>query len=395
MASIQGKRIRQLRYAKGLTQAELADATGGLVTKQSISKYERGKSQPSSVVLTKLAQALGVKTADLFGAPPAEIEFPGYRKTYSLGKRKQRQLENQIRFQLEKRIKLQDLIGQLRDVRIPVQEFLVEDLEQTEQYAQQLRSEWDLGTNPIGDVVSVLEDHHVHVIEKDVDEAFDGISAWAHDEESTLAAAVVTRTGIPGERQRLNLTHELAHLVLQVSEDVDEENAAFRWGAAFLAPAEVIFHEVGRRRQSISPSELFLLKKEFGLSIQALVYRLTDLEVISSHYAQQWWKHINTMDWRQSEPNPLPPERPKWLRRQVLRAYSEDLLSKEEAESFLGKTIDADKERPMTLTKRKSFMELPLEERQKILARQAEEMVSYYEDEEDREQWQGGDIVDC
>jgi hypothetical protein len=51
----------------------------------------------------------------------------------------------------------------------------------------------------------------------------------------------------------------------------------------------------------------------------------------------------------------------------------------------------------LTLEQRRAFMKLPLEERRKILAQQAEQMVQYYEaepEQAEREQWQGGDVVE-
>jgi hypothetical protein len=50
-----------------------------------------------------------------------------------------------------------------------------------------------------------------------------------------------------------------------------------------------------------------------------------------------------------------------------------------------------------SLAERRAFMKLPLEERRKILENQAERMAEYYEQHaaaDDREHWQGGDIVD-
>ncbi|MEK6304072.1 MAG: hypothetical protein AABO41_25565 [Acidobacteriota bacterium] len=52
---------------------------------------------------------------------------------------------------------------------------------------------------------------------------------------------------------------------------------------------------------------------------------------------------------------------------------------------------------PLTLADRLAFMKLPLEERRRILAEQAEAMIAHYELEEnrrERELWQGGDIVE-
>ena len=51
------------------------------------------------------------------------------------------------------------------------------------------------------------------------------------------AAAVVSRLGVPGDRQRLNLAHELGHLVLKIPPLADQEKLAFRFGAALLAPS--------------------------------------------------------------------------------------------------------------------------------------------------------------
>jgi len=54
-------------------------------------------------------------------------------------------------------------------------------------------------------------------------------------------------------------------------------------------------------------------------------------------------------------------------------------------------------EQELTLAQRRVFMTLSLEERRRMLAAQAERVVAYYEQESERnerEAWQGGDIVD-
>lgn len=51
---------------------------------------------------------------------------------------------------------------------------------------------------------------------------------------------------------------------------------------------------------------------------------------------------------------------------------------------------------PLTLAERLAFLKLPIEERRRILAEQAEAMIAEYDLEEnrrERELWQGGDIV--
>ena len=46
-------------------------------------------------------------------------------------------------------------------------------------------------------------------------------------------------------------------------------------------PAEALWHEVGRRRKSVSIGELLELKRLFGVSVQALTYRCRDLGIFS------------------------------------------------------------------------------------------------------------------
>lgn len=387
------QRLKQLRLARGLSLEALAAEMGGIVTKQALSKYERGKTQPTAVVLNKLAAALGVKTASLWSEPSIQVRFIAYRKGSGLGKREQIKVENFVRQTLEDRVTLQKLIQQGNRSKLPVQAFPVKKIEDVEDAAGELRKQWNLGIDPIANVTSMLEDHFVHVIEIDASEKFDGISAVAKDDEDkVVAAAVVTRRGTPGERQRLNLTHELGHLVLNISENVDEEKAAFRFGGALLTPAEMLLKEIGTKRTLIRPDELLLFKRRFGMSLQALLYRLHDLDVITDSYYKQWCMDINRLRWRKQEPGELLPEPPQWLRQNVLRAIAEGIMGKEEAERMLEETIEM--EQPRSLIERRAFMKLPIEERRRIMAEQAEKAAQYYEQDSEWKELQGGDIVE-
>lgn len=59
-----GKQIRKLRKRKGLTQEDLAGATGKSVTW--IAYIENGYKRPNILLLTKIARVLGVKVKDIF-----------------------------------------------------------------------------------------------------------------------------------------------------------------------------------------------------------------------------------------------------------------------------------------------------------------------------------------
>lgn len=387
------QRLRQTRQARGLSLEALAAEMNGMVTKQALSKYEQGKTRPSPKVLNRLATVLGVKALELNSEPAIDVEFVAYRKLSLLPKREQQHIEGVVHWDLEKRCRLQSLIHPGCRADLPVLGLPIQALEETEQMAEQLRSRWNLGTDPIASLVGVLEDRAIHVVHVDAKRGFDGLSAVAYDtDREVLAAAVVSSNGVSGERQRLNLAHELGHLVLKVPDDLDEEKAAFRFGAAFLAPAELVYQEVGTKRTSIDEAELRVLKQKLGLSLQAILYRLMDLGIITKSYHQAWCIRINQQGWKRQEPDELPPEHPQWLRQNVFRALAEQLITQEEAESFLKEPIAI--EQPCSQMSRRDLMRLPLAERQQILAAQADAMVEYYETDPEWRESQGGDFFD-
>jgi transcriptional regulator with XRE-family HTH domain len=385
-------RLKQLRLARGLSLDELAAELGGIVTKQALSKYELGTARPSPTVLNKLAAALHIKAAELLSEPSVKVEFIAYRRKSALPKREQEKVQSLVTRTLEERLRLQSLTEQAEGVSIPVNRLEVKKLEDVEGAAAKLRDLWRLGTDPISSLVGVLENHWIQVIEIDADDRFDGISAVASKNGEITGAAVVTKRGVPGERQRYNLAHELGHIVLKVAEGVDTEKAAHRFGAALLAPADSLRREVGRHRTGIQAEELLLLKRRYGLSIQALLYRLRDLGIITESHYKQWCMNINRLKWRRNEPQPLPPEQPQWLRQQVLRLLTEGVITQEDAEAALGEKIAA--EPALALVERRAFMKLPLSERRRIMQAQAEKLLSSYEDATERQEWQGGDIVE-
>jgi transcriptional regulator with XRE-family HTH domain len=67
-------RLRLVRLHKALSQAELADRAQ--VARTTIIRLEQGNPNVNPSTLRKLARALGVKPADLFGEYPATTEMP-------------------------------------------------------------------------------------------------------------------------------------------------------------------------------------------------------------------------------------------------------------------------------------------------------------------------------
>jgi transcriptional regulator with XRE-family HTH domain len=62
-----GKKIREVRKQRGLTQAELAEKAG--ISVNFIGKVERGIHSPSVTTIERIAEALNVKVSALFDFP--------------------------------------------------------------------------------------------------------------------------------------------------------------------------------------------------------------------------------------------------------------------------------------------------------------------------------------
>lgn len=386
-----GQRIKQFRLAKNYSLDELVAATGGIVSKVALSKYERELIKPSNKVLTAIAKALNVKTINLALQPNVKVQFIAYRKGSGLSKKEQSNVESLITSKLEDRVKIQDLLFSSSKPNLPVKSFKVKSIKDVESFAIELRSKWKLGLDPISNLTELLENNFVHVIFIDNAKSFDGISALVYANDTQLkAAAVVSKNHIPGERQRLNLAHELGHIVLDIAPNLDEERVAFRFGGAFLAPKDSVLNIVGSRREHFQPRELFILKKIFGISIQALLFRLRDLDIISQTSFSNWYRLINKNNWKKNEPMPMEEETSHWFEKNVLHAFSEGLISSDEAARLLGENIDSQE---LSLIKKKEFLKLSQTDRSKILSEQAEKFIEYYTTNNEWKEF-GGDIVE-
>ena len=375
-----GERLTQLRLARNLTLDALSAKIGGIVTKQALSKYEQNQAQPSPLVLTRLSAVLGVKANYFLSPSQIKVKFVAYRKGTSLLEREKARVKSVVTQCLEDRIRVQTLVGQTKTDVLPWNALELSSLEDTEKQASQMRELWELGSGPIRDVVGTFEEHQLCVLSIDADEKFDGLSALGSDTSGNiLAGAIVSRQDVPGERQRLNLTHELGHLVLNIPASLDEEDAAFRFGSAFLVPAERLIKEVGAKRSYIYLSELLILKKQFGISLQALLHRMLELGIINDSYYRRWCIYISKRGWKKHEPDEMERERPQWLSRNLSRLVGEGAITRDEAERMLGAGVDVDE--PLNAVQRHAFLQLPIDKRRQLLAEQAKVLSGYYEKE--------------
>ena len=142
------ERLKRFRLARGMSLDDLVAAIDGQVSKQALSKYERDKMQPTAVVLNRIAAALGVKSAQLWGEPACLVKCLAYRKRARLPKKEKERIESFVEELLEKRVAFQERIGEPETLNLPIEALPVRKLEDAENVAITLRHDWKLGGRP-------------------------------------------------------------------------------------------------------------------------------------------------------------------------------------------------------------------------------------------------------
>lgn len=327
-----GERIRLARIRAEMSMRELGEKAG--VSATAISKFENGQAQPRQSTLLRLAKALSVEVEYFFRDVKIEMLRPAYRQRSSKwGKKAQEALEARLVETLERYMLIDEILPPSKELpEFP--RFKVRTLDDIESAAENLRLMWNLGTDPIDPLVSRLEDCGIVVIGTNGPDAFDGFSCWLDTAKSRPVIAF--NVGLPGDRQRLTIAHELGHLVLEIHGDLDEEKAAFRFAGAFLIPRQTAYSELGERRSNLDLTELLLLKEEYGVSVQAWVRRAFDLGIIDEATHTRLQKHISARGWRKDEPCPIKPELPQRFALKVRQALAESLITPSQAMVLLG-----------------------------------------------------------
>src|SRR5271157_316835 len=339
------KRLKLARAAAGLSLRDVSERIGNRVSAQQISKYERDEDVPGSGVLIALSHALGVSIDYLVGDQAMVLEGVEFRKKQITGKKEQAQIQAKALHLIERYLMVEEILGlpsaewdKPREAPFPVRE--IGDADRAAQY---LREHWNLGIDPIPNLVELLEDRGIKVLVVESEENIDGLAAQVRRSRGEPVPIIVIRRGVQGERQRFNLAHELGHMVMDVQgDDKFREKAAHRFAGAFLMPAEALWSNVGRHRSSIGWSELFALKQLLGASVQAITYRCGDLGIFPPALSQRLFREFSRLGFRSGpnyEPNHLIEERPGRFDRLCYRALAENAISEAKTAELLNITV--------------------------------------------------------
>lgn len=275
------ERLRSARKAKGWSLQELAEQVGN-ISKQALGKYEQGLMKPEDSTLFALTQALGLNPSYFLKPARVDLGAVSFRKKASLKVKERAVLEEQIRDYLDRYLEIEELLHIKHEFTNPLgRAAKVSSYEEVEQAAALLLTKWKLGINPIPNVIETLEDNGICVFVLPGPASFDGLATWVGE-----LPVVVLNANNTVDRRRFTALHELAHILLTITaaDEKEEERFCHRFANAMLLPREVALRELGAVRTSISHGELLSVKKQYGISVQAIIRRAYDLTIIKESY---------------------------------------------------------------------------------------------------------------
>lgn len=320
----------------GLSLQDLAERLQSRVSRQALHKYEKGGATPDSEMLGLLCDALKVRPDYFSRKAEVNLDKIEFRKSQKFPLKERKSLIEKTRDLLSRYIELEEILNIRTSFDQVVGISPIRSNEDVEKAAMAVRKHWKLGTDPIFNLVELLEDNHIKVIEIETDNAaLEGISAWVND---TIPVIVLNRgteqKKKPLDRVRFTAMHELGHLVLPLEGYSEREKEKFchYFAAAMLFPQDMVFKEVGESRSKLLIPELGAFKLQYGISIQAIAYRLRDLEVISEAYCKQFMFLIDHLGYRIDEPFSYPGYEASHRFNQLLfKALGEEYISMSKA----------------------------------------------------------------
>ena len=269
---------------------------------------------------------MDVSLSELIAVQPKqhEYKFCEYRKNNGLNKKSRDYINESLMQHFDRFLLVADAIGVGALREAPGCHFYVSTGDSCSD-AQALRS-W-LGYSeegPVLNLVGLLENRGILVYLLDYrNDSFSGMNGFVDGRPY-----IVINSSMTAERQRSTLAHELAHLffVERPEYDASWEKYMTAVSGAFLFTDQDAIDELGIKRTSIG-SDMVMVAKEYGISMQLLVKRARDLRIISQEIYTDFFINLSRRGGKKNEPSRIEPEKATLYEQLVLRAVSEAQIS--------------------------------------------------------------------
>ena len=293
-------RLHEARMMMGLSMEKLAELTGGIITKQSISRYEKGLMLPKRVAKLAMAKALNISDS-YFDGTNLKIDMPMLRTTSNgkLSEDELQALEAKLSFWAEQYLTKEKDAGFPTQFQNPIKDTKVSTLEDAIQASILLREKWHCGDGPIASILRLLERKGIMILAATLPDYVFGMSTWA-DKKHPLMILDFNPEKSTVEKLRFTAVHELAHLLLSFPQESEYsvEKRCDLFASFFLLPKQTFIEELGaEKREKITLDEMIDIKELYGASLAASIIAARDYGIITTEYKRAWYaEHI--------EPNP-------------------------------------------------------------------------------------------
>ncbi|HUN36762.1 MAG TPA: XRE family transcriptional regulator [Trebonia sp.] len=322
-----GPRLTMARRLAGLRKSDLAAQLGMSAT--AVAAWESGAKRPAAATVARLALSLRVDPG-FFEVGPYDIaaqsvtpHFRSPRSTSQLARHQALaygQLAVDIAASLEGHV-------ESPPVAVPVVGADPLGGDRPEQAAQAVREAWAMPPGPAGHLIRLLEEHGVLVVFSSPQTARVDAYSFASRPRPVVVLSPLRRDYY---RQRLDVAHELGHLVMHSDTDPGgrlAEQQADRFAAELMMPAASITTELPTLMGPEAWQVLARLKEQWGVPVQALLLRARTVGRLSEVSYRNAMSTLTARGWRNAEPGRVAlPEQPSMLPRAVEQAGPGELI---------------------------------------------------------------------
>ncbi len=337
-----GKRLQQARKMEGLSLRALSDKIGGAVSHNALAKYERGEMMPDGKTFASLVKALDTNEDFFFRPVTEELELVEFRDKSKLNEKQEKALKHQAQDHFERYLEIEGLLGIRSKFKNPLRGKMYHTVDDVEKAVTDIRKAWKLGSDPILNLIEMLEGAGIKVYLVEAPDSFEGFSGWI-GEDPIVVINVRNKNKL---RIRQTLAHEVGHILLKghIDKGLNEDQLARRFAAAFLFPKESFIKALGGHRENFSLQELIDLKLGWGISITSIFMRAKELGLISPALSRRFWNQYGT-PWKEAHGEPHDDryqyeERSDRFDRLVFRAVAEGEITRSKACQLLNISLD-------------------------------------------------------
>ena len=254
--------------------------------------------------------------------------------------KEEKAIKEKIRDKIERYIEVEEILGISSDFINPILQNAVIAPSDVCRIAEQLKAAWQLGQDGIPYIIEMLEDHCVKVIEMDAPDTFDGLSGIIGEHKPII----VLNKNFPVERKRFTAMHELGHLLLDFDDTLpqkDVERFCNLFANEMLISQDVFKKLLGVSRHDISLNELRAIQSNYGISVEAQMFKAKQLGIISESRYKYFCitKNQNQAFREQVEKSTFHEEKSNRFSSLVYRALASELISFSKASELLNESI--------------------------------------------------------